>query len=179
MINLRPLRTQWKKLRIKINLALPDAHVPEAERNIRTVKNRIRVAYNRQVNKAIPHAITIGLVKSVVRSINMFPADNGISKIFSPFEIVKNQGVDYKKISAAEFGQYVQAYNDPVTTRTNEPRTIAGIFIGPLDNIQGGYEIYDLQTRRVKPRNKITVLPMALRFISLIRHAIRIDVPSS
>ena len=80
--------------------------------------------------------------------------------MFSPFEIVKNQGVDYKKISAAEFGQYVQAYNDPVTTRTNEPRTIAGIFIGPLDNIQGGYEIYDLQTRRVKPRNKITVLPM-------------------
>ena len=41
--------TVEEKLRIKINLALPDAHVPEAERNIRTVKNRIRVAYNRQV----------------------------------------------------------------------------------------------------------------------------------
>ena len=79
------------ELGIHMEYSGPQAHVPEAERNNRTLKERIRATYHRLPYKAIPKTIMKTLVTESAQKMNYFPAKHGISKYFSPRMIVHRQ----------------------------------------------------------------------------------------
>jgi len=67
------------QLNIKMNYAKPGDHVPEAERNNRTIKERIRAAFHQLLYKALPKIMIRHLSMESTSKFNLFPAKGGKS----------------------------------------------------------------------------------------------------
>jgi hypothetical protein len=78
-------------LDVEMNYATTDEHVPEAERNNRTIKERVHAIYNSMPYSKIPHVMIRYLVLYVTRMLNQFPAKGGVSPYFSPQAIVTGE----------------------------------------------------------------------------------------
>jgi hypothetical protein len=84
---------RWRMLRydgtgqddldVKMNFTNAQDHVPEAEQNNRTIKERIRAAYHRLPYKAIPRIMINYLAMVQANQLNLFPAKGGVSKYYS------------------------------------------------------------------------------------------------
>ena len=98
---------------------------------------------------------------------NFFPAENGISLHFSPHQIIEHKQADYKKEGVAEFGAYVQGSAGD-TNNSMAPRAIDAVHIRPSKNITGRHIVLDLQTKRLKTRQKVVVVPITNRVIEQI-----------
>ena len=97
---------------------------------------------------------------------NYFPAKGGLSRFYSPYMILNERRVDWKKMCVCEFGSYVEASNK--TTNRNAPHTIGAIYLRPAANIQEGHEVLDLQTKIVVTRSTVTPLPIAKQAIDIV-----------
>ena len=97
------------KLNATMNFANPGDHVPEAERNNRTIKERIRAAFHRLPYKAMPRVMIGYLSMECSSKLNIFPAKGGISPYYSPQILLNQRTLDYKKECQVPFGAYVQA----------------------------------------------------------------------
>jgi hypothetical protein len=89
------IRNDVSGLGISINITGRDEHVPEAERYIRTLKERIHSVYNTLPFKTLPQNMLVELVKYKNFWLNSFPKDDGISKTLSPRTIVTGQSINY------------------------------------------------------------------------------------
>jgi hypothetical protein len=127
-------------------------HVPEAERNNRTIKERVRAAYHRLPYKALPRTLIQYLVTTQVSQLNLFPAKGGISPYYSPRTILGLPVLDYEKRCGVPFGAYIQANHETDQTNLNAARTLDAIYLRPAINMQGGHELYDLNSNRVITR---------------------------
>ena len=92
----------------------------------------------------------------------------GVSKKYSPHEIVLGRELDFDKHCKATFGSYVEAHEDPTITNTMRSCTFPGIFLGPTGNRQGTHKVFDINTGVVKKTRIITPLPMPDRVIALV-----------
>ena len=128
-----------------INYANPQEHVPEAERNNRTVKERICTTYHRLLFKHLSRIMVKYLPPEAAKKINYFPAKHGISKYYSPRMIVHHQSLDYEKHCKYPFGTYVQGHDEPLKTNINAPRSLDCIYLRYTANQQGGHELFHLQ----------------------------------
>jgi hypothetical protein len=79
-------------------------HVPEAERNNRTIKERVQAAYHRLPYKALPRQVIRYLVQTQASQLNLFPAKGGISPYYSPRTILGLPTLDYVKHCTVPFG---------------------------------------------------------------------------
>ena len=61
-----------------------DSHVPEIERSICVVKERVRATIHGMPFRFLPKVIIRGLVDNAVKCLNLFPTPNGISSSMSP-----------------------------------------------------------------------------------------------
>jgi hypothetical protein len=157
----RPLMDQVAdELDVEMNYTTTDEHVPEAERNNRTIKERVRAAYHGLPFKAIPKVMLRKLVAHETKLLNFLPAKGGVSAYLSPYSIITGKSVDHDKELAIPFGAYVQGCNEPQPTNTNAPRTLDCIYLGPVKNKQGGHELLDLSSGRVITRPRVKELPM-------------------
>jgi hypothetical protein len=104
-------------------------HLPEAERNNRTIKERVRAAYHQLPYKALPRQLIQYLVQSQASQLNLFPAKGGISPYYSPRTILGLPTLDYVKHCAVPFGAYVQANNKTNQTNSNASQTINAIYL--------------------------------------------------
>jgi len=102
----------------------------------------------------------IGLTYFVTFWINAFVDTQGISKTFSPREIITRRGLDWNKHARALFGQYIQAHEDRDVTNTMAPRTFPALYLGPTDNIQGTVKAFHLETGQVHKVRNFTRLHM-------------------
>ena len=148
------------ELDVKMNYTSKGEHVPEAERNNRTIGERIRATYHNLPYKAIPKVMLKYLAMVSTQQLNLFPAKGGISQYFSPHVIMTGKNLDYNKHCQIPFGAYVQANQENTPTNTNAPRTIDAIYLRPLDNKQGGHELMNLQTGMVITRNRVWEQPV-------------------
>ena len=57
------------------------------------------------------------------RKVNYFPAMHGISRHYSPRQIMHRTTLDYTKHCRFALGQYVQAHEDNDPSNTQAPRT--------------------------------------------------------
>jgi hypothetical protein len=147
-------------LSITMNYTTRDEHVPEAERNNRTIGERIRVTYHNLPFSKIPRVMLRILAEIVTHQLNIYPAKGGVSPYYSPFMIMKNRTLDYNKHCQHLFGSYVQATHETNPTNTLAPRTIDCIYLRPLFNKQGGHELMDLRTGMVITRSRVWEFPM-------------------
>ena len=72
------------ELDIEMNYATTDEHVPEAERNNRTIKERIRATYHNLPFQAMPKVMLQYLAMVCADQLNLFPAKGGVSAYYSP-----------------------------------------------------------------------------------------------
>jgi hypothetical protein len=141
----KPLLTELEQeLGFTSNFANPGDHVSEAERSIRTMKERIRAGYHRLPYKRLPRLLLKTLVVDTPKKINYFPAKGGISKYFSPRAILHQRKLDYLKHCAIPFGTAVQAQQP--TDNTTAGRMVDGIYLRHTESVQGGHEVMNLHT---------------------------------
>jgi hypothetical protein len=110
-------------------------------------------AYHRLPYKALPRTLIRYLVTMQASQLNLFPAKGGILPYYSPRTILGLPVLDYEKHCAVPFGAYIQANHETNQTNSNAARTIDAIFLCPAINMQGGHELYDLNSRKKKNQN--------------------------
>jgi hypothetical protein len=147
-------------LGVSINFTNALDHVPEAERNNRTIKERVRAAYHRLPYKALPRTLIWYLVTTQASQLNLFTAKGGISPYYSPRTILGLPVLDSDKHCTVPFGAYIQANHETNQTNSNAARTIDAIYLCPAINMQGGHELYDLNLNRVITRARVTQIPV-------------------
>ena len=67
------MRAQLMGSKMNLNVASNNGHVPEIERHIRTVKDRVRCMYNTVPFKKMPSRMIMTMVMSATFWLNMFP----------------------------------------------------------------------------------------------------------
>eukprot|EP00804_Cyclotella_cryptica_P010564 CCRYP_019864-RA/>CCRYP_019864-RA protein AED:0.30 eAED:-0.33 QI:0/0/0/0.5/1/1/2/0/271 len=90
-----PMRGDLANLGAIINVVSRDEHVPEIERFNRTIKERVRTAYNVLPFEFVPPVFIIELVYAQVFWRNMFAIKGGISHTQSPSELILNRKLDF------------------------------------------------------------------------------------
>ena len=143
-----------------LNIAAQDEHVPQVERYIRVLKERMRCAIHNTPFTKIPPRMVIGLMAYVLFYINGLPWERGVSMILSPMTIVTGRKLDYKLHCKVPFGAYAHVRRG--TDNTMKHRTFGAIAMGPMSNMQGGMTFMSLLTGRKIERDKpdYTILPM-------------------
>jgi hypothetical protein len=68
-----PLRADLLGLGISLNIASHGEHVPDIERYIRTLKERVRSTYNTLPFKHIPNVMLVEMVRAGIFWLNNFP----------------------------------------------------------------------------------------------------------
>lgn len=117
---------------VLINTTAAREHVGDIERYIRTQKERSRsVIAELPYKEFMPDPFIVRLMYFVAFWINAFPNENGVSKTYSPREIVTGMSVDYKAHCRARFGAYVEASEDADITNNMQGRTAPCICLGP------------------------------------------------
>ena len=160
-------------LDVVMNYTNASDHVPEAERNNRTIKERIRATFQRLPYKAIPRIMIRYLTMVSGMQLNFFPAKGGVSTYYSPRMIMDQTNLDYTKHCTTPFGAYVQAYHESNPHNTSVSRTRDGIYLRPNNNFQGGHEVMDLNTGRVITCRKVTEIPVTdvvIRAVEAMAH---------
>jgi hypothetical protein len=82
------------EVRIQVNYASPQEHVPEAEHNNQVIKEWIRATYHCLPYDCMPRIMVKVLVNDSAKKLNFFPAKNGISQYYSPRMILHQQNLD-------------------------------------------------------------------------------------
>jgi hypothetical protein len=80
--------------------------------------------------------------------------------------IMHKETLDCARHYKYQFGEYVQAHDEPDHTNTNAPRSLDCIYLRPMDNARGGHELLHLQTNRVVKRRtmmKILITPSIIK----------------
>jgi hypothetical protein len=126
-----------------MNYAMANEHVPQIERNNRTIQERIRATYHNLPFAMIPKV----MIRYLAMTSTDFPAKGGISSYYKPHNILTGRAIDYSKHYQIPFGAYVQANNESNPTNTNAPRTFDSIYLRPFPNLQGGHELIDLNKK--------------------------------
>jgi hypothetical protein len=90
------LRGDLSAMGILLNTVSVGEHVPEAERYIRTVKERMRCMFNSVPFERMPALMIREMVRSSVLWLNSFPPKDGVSAKMSPRLIVVGVMVDFK-----------------------------------------------------------------------------------
>ena len=150
------IRDDLADMNITLNTVARGEHVPEIERHIRTIRERVRCVYATLPFTKIPKRMLVELVFFFV--LNSFLAHDGVSATLSPRSIVHGTNIDFAKHAKLEFGSYVQAHEEHDNTMAT--RTTGAIALRPTGNNQGGYYLYSLSTGKVLNRYHWTVLPM-------------------
>jgi hypothetical protein len=143
---------------VQFNFCAQNEHVPEIERYIRTVKDRVRSSYNSLPYSRIPRLMIIRLVANAVFWLNAFPHSDGASSTLSPRYFLTGKHLDFTKHVRAEFGAYVQTHEQHSNDMT--VRTLGAICLGPSGNEQGGHWFLSLPTGMRIHRHKWTALPL-------------------
>jgi hypothetical protein len=91
-------------LDIQINITLAKEHVPDIERPIRVIKERVRSLWHRLPNRTMSKImIKVGVLEAV-RWLNAFPLKEGVSTTYSPQQIMTGMVYDYHKHCKYSFG---------------------------------------------------------------------------
>jgi hypothetical protein len=146
---------------VAMNYANPQEHVPEAERNNRVIKERVRATYHRLPYSRLPRLMVQTIVTDSAKKLNFFPAQHGISPYYSPRMILHQRHLDYDKHCQIGFGTFVQALNEPNPSNTTASRSLDCIYLRYNDSHQGGHDLLHLQTNKLITRRKVFQLPIS------------------
>lgn len=146
---------------VQVHLCPPNGHVPEAERGIRTVKERARCIQAGLPYERYPRLLKRYVVSAPALSLNMLPHPDGVSPTLSPRTIVTGQHTSYTRHCRISVGAFCHLHDPHTPTNTMEPRTFSGIALGPdHDSPQTRYFFMSLQTGARVSRARWTTLTL-------------------
>ena len=151
-----------------INLAAANEHVPEIERRIQLIKERIRSVRSSLPFNKVPSVMIIYLVLSVSKLLTYFITKGGISKTMSPRAIMCGECLDQEKQLCLQFGEYFQVYEEELPRNRNKPRTLGAVCLGPTQNEQGGFNFMSLTTGAAVTRYGWDPIPMPSSVIARV-----------
>jgi hypothetical protein len=160
---------------IKVNYVTAKEHVPWAERNNRTIQERVRAAYHSLPYNDLPRTLVKYLVMESAKKLNYFPNKNGVSKYYSPRMILHQENIDYERHCEYRIGEYVLAHDEPARTNTNAPRALDCIYLCATESIQEGHELLHLQMNSVITRHKLTKMVLTPSIIRMVHRLAEID----
>jgi Reverse transcriptase (RNA-dependent DNA polymerase) len=132
-------------------------HVPEVERYIRFIKDRVRSCNNNLPFARIPRIMLIHMVKNAVFWLNSFPAPDGVSAVLSPRYILTGRPLDYQRHVQLEFGAYAHTHDKHCNDMNS--RTTSAICLGPTGNAQGTHYFLSLRTGKILRKHRWTHAP--------------------
>ena len=141
------------------NYANAQEHVAPAERNNRTIQERVRAVYHRSPLKTPPKRIIEVMVTECTKRLNYFPAKGGCSAYYSPREILHKVKISFERHCRVPLLQYVLAHDEPQLSNTLRARALDCLYVGPTDNAQGGHECYHIPSKRLITRAFVTPIP--------------------
>ena len=115
---------------VEVNTTAAREHVGEIERYVRTVKERCRATISDLPFQFYHRLVIVRLVYFAVMMTNVPVADGGISREFSPREIVTGKRFDVQTQCRTIFGEYIEASEDADITNDMSPRTEPCIWTG-------------------------------------------------
>ena len=131
-------------------------HVPEVEKQIQVITERIRANYANLPFPSFKRRITIELATHVEMLLNTSPPKIGLSKTCNPRKIMKGKSLDWKKICKLHFGASVQVHKERNVTNTLEERTQGVICLGPTGNITRTYNFILIRSGKKITRRQFT-----------------------
>ena len=93
-----------------MNICAKDEHVPGIERATRTVKDRVRYLCHSVPYKRFTKLMTIHVVLTVVKWINIFPSKTGVSNTLSPETLLDGKEQPDLSIKRIPFDSYALIY---------------------------------------------------------------------
>ena len=170
---LQPIMDEVKDgLDVTVHVAAPDKHVPPAERNNRTIKERTRVCFHRLPYAALPVQVLRPMVMQQADKLNLFPVKGGISAYHSPRTIITGEPLEYDRHCKFPFGSYVTVSANPNETDSKSPkaRSLDCIYLRPPSNHEHRHQVLHLATGSVLHRatSDITELPVTDSVIKLV-----------
>ena len=154
-----------------MNYANAQEHVTKAERNNRTIQERVRCKYYQLPYTQLPRTIVKYMVSESAKKLNYFPSKNGVSKHYSPRMILHQENLDFDRHCLHVLGEFVQSHEDEVIKNNNKPRALDCLYLRPTANHQGGHELLHLATNKVITRKRVTPVPITPAVIKIV-HAI-------
>ena len=145
---------------VECNTTAAKEHVSEAERTIRTVKERTRGLVCTLPFTHIPQQMKIEFVYFMVFWLNAFPVKTGISGVYPPQELLVWWRLNYNKHCRVLPGTYCEVHDEPVPSNTMTSPMHAAIAMGPTGNLQGSMKFYCLTTGWILKRGEFTPYPM-------------------
>jgi hypothetical protein len=161
------IRGDLAETKTSLNMVSNDEHVPEIERHICHIKERVHCVYKMFPFKRMPSRMIVEMVCYSNFWLNIFPATDGVSETLSPRdELVVGAKIDYVKHCKLEFGTYVKTHeqhNNSMTTRT-----VGAIAMLLTGKEQGGCYFFSLSTGRILNQNHWTKLPIVSMILLVI-----------
>ena len=144
-----------------------EEHVGVIERQIRSLKERLRSVLQGLPYKKYPKLMFIAMVDHVVEMMNRFVTKNGLSDTLSPAELV--EGVDKIDLSHRQilFGSYAEVWDG--TTNTMKARSVPCIALNRSNNA-GGFYFMSLDTGKRHNSNQWEELPVTEEIISKVEN---------
>ena len=112
------------EMEIKIDIANAGDHVPQAKRNIRTIKGRICACVGRMPYTYLPKNLVAECAVHCTNQLNWFPNENSCSRELSPHNIVKQEEIDFHLHGQFPFGAYCVVHYEPNPYNTEEARAL-------------------------------------------------------
>ena len=103
---------------VEVNTTAAREHVPEIERHIRTIKERVRATTSQFPFNPVPKMVMIQTLYTVCLWLNAIRSISGKYCGLSPRELVLGRGVDYHKDCRADLGGYVEARPEKLSQTT-------------------------------------------------------------
>lgn len=126
-----PLKERLReKAGTEMNLSAPNEHVPEVERNIKLIKERLRSVLAGMSYKKIPKNFKRELVLTCVSMLNMVPREASVSESLSPMELLTGRSFDFNKHCKLAPGSYCLVHEEHLPRNSMRERATGAIAIG-------------------------------------------------
>ena len=104
------LRDSLQDKVIILNTIIANKHVPQIEREIKIVKERVCSTWNSSPYKKFPNKMISRMVENTVFLLNTLPLNSGMSCTISPRMLMTGTTIDFNKHCKTEFGAYAKAH---------------------------------------------------------------------
>ena len=102
-----------EKMHASLNPTSAREHVPEIERRICTVKERVRETVARlPCREKLPRVMVMEIANNCVLMLDSFPSKGGVSNSVSPMTMMTGQRLDAKKHLKLPVGDCAQTHED-------------------------------------------------------------------
>ena len=104
------LRDDFREEGFNLNTNAADKHVPHIERQIKLVKERVRITWNLLPYKNSPNRMIYRMLENTVFWLKALPINSSMSSTISPRTLMTGITIDFRKHYKIEFGAYAKAH---------------------------------------------------------------------